>query len=314
MMAANRRWTEQDIPALSGKSVIITGANCGLGLQAARMFAAAGAHVVLACRNAEKALAAMVYIKQRHASASVESMPVDLADLSSVRAFAARFCRKYDRLHVLLNNAGVMALPHATTRDGFEMQFGTNHLGHFALTGLLLERMLQTPGARVVTVSSMAHRLGEIRFDDPDWRRGYRKWPAYCQSKLANLLFTLELQRRLAERGSDTIAVACHPGYAATELQLVGPRMARSRLLEGIMALSNRYLAQSARMGALSLLYAATAAGVQGGETIGPAIADTWGYPARTRVDARARDPQHAARLWELSRELTGIDYRPLEQ
>jgi NAD(P)-dependent dehydrogenase (short-subunit alcohol dehydrogenase family) len=313
-MAASRRWTEQDIPALSGRSVIVTGANSGLGLQAARMFAAKGAHVVLACRNAEKALAAMVYIKQRHTHASVESMLLDLADLGSVRAFAASFCRVYDRLHVLLNNAGVMALPYATTRDGFEMQFGTNHLGHFALTGLLMERMLQTPGARVVTVSSMVHRLGEIRFHDPNWRNGYRKWAAYHQSKLANLLFTFELQLRLEQRGADAMAVSCHPGYSATNLQLVGPRMLGSRLLEGIMAFGNRYLAQSAAMGALSYLYAAVAPEVRGGECIGPAIADTWGYPSRAKVDARARNPEDAARLWEMSRRLTGVDYGALER
>jgi NAD(P)-dependent dehydrogenase (short-subunit alcohol dehydrogenase family) len=313
-MAASRRWTEQGIPALSGKSVIVTGANSGLGLQAARMFAAAGAHVVLACRNADRALAAMLHIKQRHARASVESMLLDLADLGSVRAFAASFCRSYDRLHVLLNNAGVMALPYATTRDGFEMQLGTNHLGHFALTGLLIERMLQTPGARVVTVSSMAHRLGKIRFDDLNWRSGYRRWPAYHQSKLANLLFTLEMERRLRQRGADAMAVACHPGYAATNLQLVAPRMLGSRLQEGIMAFGNRYLAQSATMGALSFLYAAVAPEVRGGDFIGPAVADTWGYPARARTAARARDHQDAARLWEVSEQFTGVDYRALER
>jgi hypothetical protein len=206
-----------------------------------------------------------------------------------------------------------MALPYRKTADGFEMQFGTNHLGHFALTGLLLDRLLATPGARVVTVSSGAHRMGNIRFDDLQWERGYGKWRAYGQSKLANLLFTYELQRRLDAQSAPLIAVACHPGYAATNLQFAGPRMEGASFMESLSALSNDYFAQNAAMGALPTLYAATAADVRGGDYIGPdGFAELWGHPRKVQSNRRAHDRDLARRLWEISESLTGVRYEAL--
>jgi hypothetical protein len=216
----------------------------------------------------------------------------------------------YPSLHVLCNNAGVMAIPHRKTADGFEMQLGTNHLGHFALTGLLLDRLLATPGARVVSVSSNAHKFGAMRWDDLQWERRYRKWFAYSQSKLANLLFAFELQRRLAAQGAGLISVGCHPGYAATNLQAAGPRMQGSSLGEGIMELANRLFAQSAAMGALPTLYAATAPDVKGGDYIGPdGLGEQWGYPKKVPSNARSRDADAQRRLWEISEQLTGVRY-----
>jgi NAD(P)-dependent dehydrogenase (short-subunit alcohol dehydrogenase family) len=203
-----------------------------------------------------------------------------------------------------------MALPYSRTADGFEMQFGTNHLGHFALTGLLLDVLLATDAARVVNVSSGAHRMGRIRFDDLQWEHGYRKWFAYGQSKLANLLFTLELQRRLEAAGKRPIAVACHPGYAATNLQAAGPRMAGSSLMEALVGVGNRLFSQNAAMGALPTLYAATAPDVQGGDYIGPdGLAELWGHPAKVGRSAAARDAATASRLWEVSEQLTRVSY-----
>jgi NAD(P)-dependent dehydrogenase (short-subunit alcohol dehydrogenase family) len=227
-----------------------------------------------------------------------------------VRRFAEAFSAAHPRLDVLCNNAGVMALPYRRTTDGFEMQFGTNHLGHFAVTGLLLERLRATPGARVVNVSSGAHRAGSIRFDDLQWEHGYKKWLAYGQSKLANLLFTFELQRRLEAAKAQMISVACHPGYAATNLQSAGPRMQGSSFLESVMELGNRLFSQNAAMGALPTLYACTAPQVRGGDYIGPdSIGELWGHPKVVGSSAASRDQQTASRLWDVSQELTGVKY-----
>jgi len=217
-------WTASDIPDLGGKTIVVTGANSGLGFEASRAFARNGARVVLACRNVEKAAAARDDILASAPRANVEIRALDLASLASVRAFADSLVSNHERLDVLCNNAGVMALPRRETADGFEMQLGTNHLGHFALTGLLLP-LLKRTGARVVTQSSGAHRMGRIDFDDLHGRRYYGRWRAYGQSKLANLLFAYELQRRLENEGVGVISVACHPGYAATELQFAAARM-----------------------------------------------------------------------------------------
>jgi NAD(P)-dependent dehydrogenase (short-subunit alcohol dehydrogenase family) len=268
---------------------------------------------VIACRNLEKASAALDSVRERHPGASIEAMELDLARLASVREFADAFVARGKPLHVLVNNAGVMALPRRETADGFEMQIGTNHLGHFALTGLLMGRLLEAPGARIVTVTSLYHRVGRIRFDDLQGEGRYRKWGAYAQSKLANLLFAFELQRRLEARGADAISVACHPGYAATNLQATGPRMEGSRLGEAVVGLGNRLLAQSAGMGALPTLHAAAAADVLGGDVIGPGgLLEMRGHPRKVGVSGRARDPRAAARLWALSEKLTGIDYAAL--
>lgn len=312
-MPGSNKWTAEDMPDLSGKTIVVTGANSGLGYEASLQFAGRGAHVVLACRNPEKAGVALRAIGEAHPNASVEAMELDLADLASIRTFADALLAKHASLHVLCNNAGVMALPHRRTADGFEMQFGTNHLGHFALTGLVLERLLASPGARVVNQSSTFHRLGKMRFDDLNWERGYRKWPAYGQSKLANLLFTYELQRKLEAKKASLSSVACHPGYAATNLQLAGPQVAESSLMEKVWGLSNRIFAQSAAMGALPLLYAATANDVRGGDYIGPdQLGESWGHPKKVRSNARSRDLVAAAALWDVSEKLTGVSYNSL--
>src|SRR5215468_3185586 len=244
-------WTEKEIPSQAGKTVVITGANSGIGYEAAQQLAAKGAHVVLACRDQAKGRSAVDSITRAHPSASVSLAELDLADLRSIRRFAESVRSTYPALHVLCNNAGVMAIPYRTTADGFEMQFGTNHLGHFALTGLLLDRLLATPGARVVTVSSNAHKWAAIYWDDLQWTRRYRRWSAYGQSKLANLFFMLELQRRLSAIRAGLISVACHPGYAATNLQAAGPRMQGSSFGEAVMNFANQMFAQSGAMGAL---------------------------------------------------------------
>jgi len=303
-------WTAEEMPDLHDKTIIVTGGNSGIGLEAAKMLAGKGATVVLACRDEGKAKSAAAAISAAHRAGKVETGSLDLASLESVRRFAADFSARHQRLDVLCNNAGVMALPYRRTADGFEMQFGTNHLGHFALTGLLLERLLATPGARVVNVSSGAHRAGRIRFDDLQWERGYRKWLAYGQSKLANLLFTFELQRRLAAASKNAIAVACHPGYAATNLQAAGPRMQGSAFLESLAQLGNNLLSQSATMGALPTVFAATATSLHGGEYVGPdSFGELWGHPRLVGCSAAAKDTEAARRLWGVSEELTGVRF-----
>jgi NAD(P)-dependent dehydrogenase (short-subunit alcohol dehydrogenase family) len=309
-MATRAPWTVERIPDLSGKTIVVTGGNSGIGYEAARQFARKGAHVVLACRDGRKGHAARDAITSEHPHSSVEAMTLDLASLASVRAFAKAYRTRHETLDVLCNNAGVMALPYRQTADGFEMQFGTNHLGHFALTGLLLDLLLRAPGARVVTVSSGAHRMGRMRFEDLQWERGYWKWGAYCQSKLANLLFAYELQRRLKRTQAAAISVACHPGYAATNLQFAGPRMTRSSLMGWLFQLSNQLVAQNAEMGALPTLYAATAPGVRGGDYVGPdGLAEMRGYPTKVQSSPRAHDRKVAEHLWEISEKLTGVKY-----
>jgi len=313
-MPKNAKWTAADLPELSGKVFVVTGGNSGLGLETARELARKGGHVVIACRNAAQARAALENIRTSAPRASVESMSLDLADLASVRTFAAALRERHGRLDALCNNAGVMALPYRKTADGFEMQLGTNHLGHFALTGLLLETLLATPGARVVSVSSGAHRIGRIRFDDLQSERRYSKWQAYGQSKLANLLFSYELARRAEKAGVDLTALAAHPGYAATNLQAAGPRMQGSVLGERIVALVNRLLAQPAAMGALPTLYAAAAKDVRSGDYYGAGgPGELWGHPKRVGSSRRSRDLEVAARLWQVSGDLTGVRFKALE-
>ena len=306
-------WTADDIPDLRGKTIVVTGGNSGIGFAAARQLVRKGAHVVLACRDRGRAEAAAAALRRESPGAPVEIGEIDLASLVSVRRFAETFVTAHPRLDVLCNNAGVMALPYGRTADGFEMQLGVNHLAHFALTGLLLGPLLATPGARVVNLSSGAHRAGRIRFADLDGERSYRKWLAYAQSKLANLLFTLELQRRLAAAGASAVSVACHPGYAATNLQFAGPRLRQSSLLESSWRLANRLFAQSADMGALPTLYAATAPQVRGGDYIGPdGIGELWGHPTVVGCGAAAKDPETARRLWEVSVQRTGVSFAAL--
>ncbi|BDU04363.1 oxidoreductase [Nocardia cyriacigeorgica] len=286
-------WSVSDIPDQQGRTVIVTGANSGLGAVAARALAGAGARVVLACRNVDKGKAVADDI-----GPLAEVRRLDLADLSSVREFAD----SVDRVDVLINNAGVMAVPYARTADGFEMQIGTNHLGHFALTGLLLGRISD----RIVTVSSDMHNLGVIDLDDLNWqRRKYRRWQAYGQAKLANLLFAYELQRKLTAAGWSKLSVAAHPGYAATELQ-----SHTESVQDIVMALGNRLFAQSAEMGALPELYAATAEGVEPGGYYGPkGFRGMRGHPGRVGSSKRSKDQETARGLWELSEKLTGVRY-----
>jgi len=300
------KWTAAQIPAQSGRLAVVTGANSGIGLVTARELARAGARVVLAVRNAEKGAAAAREIEAAVPKAEVEVASLDLGSLASVRGFAQWFERQHEGLDLLINNAGVMAPPRRVTADGFELQFGTNHLGHFALTGLLLGRMVGREDARAVTVSSGAHRMGRINFDDLQGERGYGRWRAYGQSKLANLLFAFELDRRLRATGSSIRSVAAHPGYAATNLQSAAPPMP-DRLF---MAFTNRVWAQSAEMGALPTLYAATYPGLEGGPYIGPdGLFEQRGYPKPVGSSAAARDEAVARRLWEVSEELTGVRF-----
>jgi len=309
-MADKKAWTADDIPDLSGKTIDVTGGNSGIGYEAALEFARKRADVILACRDLGKARTAAAQITSSAPGAKVDVMELDLSNLASVRGFSDAFHLQHQALHVLCNNAGVMAIPYRQTADGFEMQFGTNHLGHFALTGLLLDRLLATEGARVVNVASGAHRFGSIRFDDLQWKNGYRKWRAYGQSKLANLLFTLELQRKVDAAGKKLLTVACHPGYAATNLQAVGPKMSGSSIMEYLSEAGNRLLAQSAAMGALPTEYAAVAPDVKGGDYIGPdGMAELWGHPARVGRNAAAQDGAAASRLWEISEQLTKVHY-----
>ncbi len=310
-MPDKKSWTADDMPDLYGHTIVVTGGNSGIGYEAALAFARKHADVILACRDLGKARTAAAQIAATSRDAEVDVMELDLSNLASVRGFSDAFHLKYSALDVLCNNAGVMAIPYRQTADGFEMQFGTNHLGHFALTGLLLDRLLATEGARVVNVASGAHRMGSIRFDDLQWKNGYRKWRAYGQSKLANLLFTLELQRKLDAAGKKLLCVACHPGYAATNLQAVGPKMSGSSVMEYLSEAGNRLLAQSAAMGALPTEYAAAAPDVHGGDYIGPdGMGEMWGHPVRVGRSAAAQDAAAASRLWEISEQLTNVHYQ----
>ncbi len=295
-------WSEADVPDVSGKIAIVTGANSGIGYETARVLAQRGATVIMACRNLEKANRAAEQIRALRPTGEVVVMQLDLADLDLVRQFAEHFQAEHDRLDLLINNAGIMVPPFGTTEQGFEQQLGVNHLGHFALTTQLIDLLNQTSGARVVNVSSTAHRFGKMDFEDLNWqRKQYSAMGAYGQSKLANLLFTYELQRKLEQAGHDTIAVAAHPGYTATNLQ--GDTAP--------MQLMNRLVAQPQPMGALPTLYAATAYDVRGGQYFGPSgIAELGGNPERVESNARSHDKGNAHQLWTVSEALTGISFQ----
>jgi len=296
-------WTAKDIPDQTGRTAIVTGANSGLGLVTARELAAAGASVVMACRNLDKGHAAIERVRAAVPDAQVQLEELDLASLESVRAFAERFKSTHDGLDLLVNNAGVMAPPRRRTADGFELQFGTNHLGHFLLTTLLLPSMEGRDDARVVTLSSTAHKIGRIAFDNLNGDRRYFRWRAYGQSKLANLLFALELDRRLRRDGSTVKSLAAHPGYAATNLQTAAPPL----IDRVVMKISTAVMAQSDEMGALPTLFAATEPGLEGGTYVGPdGPSEQRGHPTIVVPNGRARDEDTARRLWQVSEELTG--------
>ncbi|OBL05211.1 short-chain dehydrogenase [Mycobacterium sp. 1245499.0] len=299
------KWTTKDIPDQTGRVAVITGANTGLGYETALALADRGAHVVLAVRNLDKGKDAAARITAHSPHADVALQELDLTSLQSVRSAAEQLRTAHDRIDLLINNAGVMWTPKSTTKDGFELQFGTNHLGHFALTGLLLDRLLPVAGSRVVTVSSLGHRiLADIHFDDLQWERSYNRVAAYGQAKLANLLFTYELQRRLAPHGT-TIAVAAHPGGSRTELTRNLPPLVE-RVVTPVFGL----ISQDAAAGALPQLRAGTDPGVLGGQYFGPdGIGEMQGSPKVVTSSVKSHDAERQRRLWTVSEELTGVKY-----
>ena len=309
MCPMTAKWTAADMPDQSGRVAVVTGANSGIGLIASRELARGGAEVILACRNTTKGEEAAAAILQDAPEGAVDVQALDLGDLASVHAFAEAQDRPID---LLVNNAGVMGIPRAQTRDGFEMQLGVNHLGHFALTGLLMPKLLEAGEPRVVTLSSTAHKVGRMNFDDLQGERRYFRWFAYGQSKLANLLFAFELQRRAGDAGLPLKSLAAHPGYAATNLQTRGPEAGGllTRVEDLFMAVSNRVVAQSEEMGALPTLYAATVPDLPGGTYVGPdGFQEQRGHPTPVGSTAASKDRVAAQRLWQVSEKLTGVRY-----
>ena len=302
-------WTAADIPDQTGVTVVVTGANSGLGLRASEALAAKGAQVVMACRNASKAAAALESVKALATGAAPQVVALDLSSLASVRECAAGLAEQLSHIHILMNNAGVMAVPKAVTVDGLECQIGTNHFGHYALTGLLLPTLLAAPIPRVVTVSSNAHKFGRMHLDDLNYERTrYSRWRAYGQSKLANLLFTSELQRRAVAAHTALTAAAAHPGYAATNLPS-GPAVGAA-LMKPLLALGDKIAGQPAHMGALPQLYAATMPDVLPDDYWGPdSFREQRGHPTRVGRTKHAQDTEAARILWERSEDLTGVAY-----
>jgi NAD(P)-dependent dehydrogenase (short-subunit alcohol dehydrogenase family) len=301
------KWTADQINDQTGRTFVVTGANSGLGFEAARELAGHGARVIVAARNEKKGLDAVARIKVEHPRAAVEYRALDLADLESVRAFAASIVSAGIPVDVLINNAGVMFPPRRLTPQGFESQFATNHLGHFALSGLLYETIRRGRDARVVTVTSNLHRGGSIHFDDLSGEKSYSPQAFYQQSKFANVLFGLELDRRLRAAGAPVKSLLAHPGYAATNLQSSTP----SGLLRALMQIGNRLIAQSAAMGALDELYAAVAPGAESGKLYGPdGFREMRGYPVEVLPDGAAKNEETARRLWDLSEKLTGVTWK----
>lgn len=305
-MFMSARWTAVDVPDQSGRVAVVTGANTGIGYEAAAVLAGKGARVVVAARNPDKGRQAVGRIRNLHPGADVTLQELDLSSLASVRAAAADLRAAHPRIDLLINNAGVMYPPKQTTSDGFELQFGTNHLGHFALTGLLLDTLLDVPGSRVVTVASIAHNIqADIHFEDLQWERNYNRVAAYGQSKLANLMFTYELQRRLAAKGAPTIAVAAHPGISNTELMrhIPGSGLPGFAWVAGLVT-------NSPAVGALATLRAATDPEVRGGQYYGPSgLRELVGHPVLVQSNRKSHDVDVQQRLWTVSEELTGVSY-----
>jgi NAD(P)-dependent dehydrogenase (short-subunit alcohol dehydrogenase family) len=296
-----QQWTIENIPDLTGKVAIVTGANRGIGFALAQALSLKRATVILACRNKDKGEDAAKRIQAEQPDAKDDFIRLDLSDLTTVKTFTEEFKGRYDRLDMLINNAGIMQVPYGKTAEGFELQFCTNHLGHFLLTGFLLDSLMHTPMSRVITMSSGGHRFGKIDFDNLNAEKGYDRGKAYGQSKLANLLFTYELQRKFEDHHVNAIACAAHPGWTATDLAEHWP----------MVKMLNPLIGQTMIMGALPALYAATAPGVKGGEYFGP---NGWlelrGYPAKVKSSPTSYDKNLAARLWTVSEKLTGIKYK----
>ncbi|MDZ7740119.1 MAG: oxidoreductase [Bacteroidales bacterium] len=305
---SKEKWNRENIPDLAGKVIIVTGGNSGLGYESVKAFAANGARVILASRSEEKGREASEKIIKDFPDADIRIMKLDLADLSSVESFAASFRAGYDRLDILMNNAGIMTTPYFRTRDGFEGQMGTNHFGHFALTGRLMDIIMSSAGSRIVNVSSSAHRAGKMDFDNLLFEdgRAYSPMKAYGRSKLANLLFTYELQRRLESAGSDTASLAAHPGLSATNLMRYIDKKVLYKLFSPLVSL----VAQSAAMGALPQIRAAVDPDARGGEYYGPGgFGGMKGYPVRVKSNSASHNMDDARKLWELSEELTGVKW-----
>lgn len=308
------KWTSGDMPSQAGRRIVVTGANSGIGLIAAKELAASGAEVIMACRSLDKATAAADSIRATYPAANVTVMQLDIANLASVHQFAEDFSKRYDRLDVLINNAGVMGFPKRTaTRDGFEAQFGTNHLGHFALTALLMPSLNAAASARVVSVASVAHKNTDgLNFDDLNFETSkYSAFDAYAKSKLANLLFMYELDRRLKAAGSTMISAAAHPGYSATNItSSANPN--DSAIKNFLIGIGNRLMAMPAWKGALPTLYVASMPDVQGGDFIGPVgPLQFWGWPGKVQPRDTAQDVNAARQLWEQSESLTGVRFNP---
>ena len=302
MMMKTEKWNAENILSQKGRIVIVTGSSSGIGYETARVLANKQASVIIAVRNLDKGNKALAKIIQQNKDADVQVMELDLANLASVKNFAENFQKNYSRLDLLINNAGVMIPPYAKTTDGFELQFGTNHLGHFALTGQLLKLLISTQGSRIVNVSSGAHNFGKIDFDDLNWeKRNYAQWTAYGDSKLANLYFTYELDRKLKEQGINTLVTASHPGWTATELQ---------RTAGDVMKYLNGIFAQNITMGALPTLRAAIEEGLKGAEYFGPnGFMEIGGYPVQVESNELSKDRAIAQKLWEVSEQLTSVKF-----
>lgn len=295
------KWTEKNIPEQKGRIVIVTGSSSGIGFETAKVLAGKGAEVVIAVRNIDKGNKAKSKIQNRFEDAGLEVMQLDLADLESVRKFAGEFKTRYNRLDLLINNAGVMIPPYSKTKDGFELQFGTNHLGHFALTGLLMDLISATDNSRIVNVSSAAHKYGNIDFEDLNWEnRKYKAWRAYGDSKIANLYFTYELKRRLENQNSHILAAAAHPGWTATELQRHS----------GLFGFLNNFFAMKQSQGALPILRAAIDENTECGDYFGPDGWQEWrGYPVKVESNKLSHNTEIAGKLWQISENLTGVKY-----
>ncbi len=305
------KWTFDDIPDQTGKYVVVTGANSGLGFETAKAMADKGATVVMACRNEDKAAEAASLIRDTVPNAPLEVRKLDLSDLDSVKHFADEMLVQDKPIDILFNNAGVMAMPEMRTAQGFEMQIGTNHLGHFALAARLFPLVKKAEAGRVIAVASQAHRIGKINLDDLNWQsRSYSRWAAYGQAKLANLMFSKELAKRLAAQNSKVISAAAHPGYASTNLQSAASKVENSKFGEWFFELGNSLFGQSQAKGALPSLRAATDPSVQGGDYYGPhGFMERAGYPVKVGSTTIAQDQDMWAKLWDLSEELTGVKF-----